>query len=402
MKSLYVLKKETFIIILSAIWLSLPTLSFALPNSDFTHTEQGIAYPKPNYGISTQRALIEKGEYLAKAGDCIACHTDTQHNGTPFAGGLGIKTSVGTLYTPNITPDKDTGIGNWTDEQFLKAMQQGIKPNGSYYFPAFPYPYFTKINRTDLLAIKAYLFSLKPIHQTVPANAPLFRWHFLALGWRFLFFHSGEYRYEPHQSAEWNRGAYLVQGPGHCGMCHTPINFMGAAKEEYFLKGSIVDHYYAPAITSDALKNYTVEQIAAVFAKDKLLTGGPVKGPMAEVNNNSLKYMSPDDLRAIASYLKTVKSKLAPRKPNKLGSDTGKKIYTSYCATCHNTGAAGAPKIGDTAAWIPRSKQGTNIILQHTINGIGSMPPKGNCVSCSDQEIQATVEYMLEHSITTQ
>lgn len=358
------------------------------------------AYPVVDYGTGTQASLIKRGEYLAKAGDCIACHTDTTNGGKIFAGGLPMKTPFGTFYSPNITPDKDTGIGKWSDEDFMRAMQHGIRPDGSYNFPVFPYLYFTKLNKNDLLAIKSYLFALPPVYQPARKNDvpwPL-SWRFLQLGWRILFFHGGEYKYDAEHTAVWNRGAYLVQGLGHCGMCHTPINLLGAPKEKYFLTGNFVDGYFAPDITGFGLKGTTTQSVVDVFTQDQMLKGaGAVQGPMAEVDHDSLMYLKPEDLNAIAVYLQTVKSK-EPEASGPTGAGAGKKIYESHCAVCHGTGAAGAPKLGDVAAWTPRIKQGMDVVFQHAINGFNSMPPRGTCMSCSDEQVKAAVQYLVDQS----
>jgi len=358
-------------------------------------------YPPTKAAAGADAELIKRGEYLAKAGDCIACHTDTPNTGPEFAGGLGIKTPFGTFYTPNITPDKETGIGKWSDDDFVRAMQQGIRPDGAYYYPVFPYTYFAKTSRDDLLAIKAYLFSIPPIKKTPPKNdVPWpFSWRFLQLGWRILFFHPGEYKYAPEHTQLWNRGAYLVQGLGHCGMCHTPINFLGAPKEKYFLTGNFVDGYFAPDITSFGLKGTPTQEVVDVFTQDKMLkNAGKVEGPMAEVDHDSLIYLTNEDLQAFATYLKTVKSKEVATSSGPVGAGAGKKIYDAHCAVCHGTGAAGAPKLGDTDAWTVRIKQGMAVLNQHAINGFNSMPPKGTCMSCSDEEIKAAVQYLTDQS----
>jgi cytochrome c5 len=359
------------------------------------------AYPQPTYGKGSQAQLIRKGEYLVKAGDCIACHTDSPNGGKPFSGGLSLKTPFGLFYSANITPDKETGIGSWSDQDFIKAMRKGIRPDGSYYFPVFPYTSFTKINDDDLIAIKAYLFSLPPVHkENKKPGAPWpVSWRFMQLGWRMLFFRESAYQYDSKQSAEWNRGAYLVQGLGHCGECHTPRNLLGAVKSKNFLTGAFVDGYYAPDITGYGLKGASNTQVEAVFTKEQMLkNAGAVQGPMAEVDHNSLRYMSNQDLMAIVTYLKTVKSVEPKTSSGPVGAGTGKKIYQSHCAVCHNTGAAGAPKLGDTAAWEPRIKQGMAVVFQHAINGYNSMPPKGTCMSCSDDEIKAAVQYLADQS----
>ncbi|MFN7095731.1 MAG: c-type cytochrome, partial [Burkholderiales bacterium] len=259
-------------------------------------------YPKPNYGKDPkQRQLIERGELLTKAGDCIACHTDIKNDGPSFAGGAGINTPFGTFYAPNITPDKETGIGNWSDKDFIKAMHDGVMPNGSHYFPVFPYPNFNKLSQSDVLAIKAYMFSIPAVHRVNRESEITwpFSIRFFQFGWKLLFFYfqKGQYQYDTTHSAEWNQGAYLVQGLGHCGMCHTPHNILGGEKKAYALTGSFVDGYYAPDITSNALGDVPIEEIVNVFKKNqKLHNAGKVGGPMAEVNNNSLRYLPDQDL----------------------------------------------------------------------------------------------------------
>ncbi len=363
-----------------------------------------IPYPKLRYPRDPGfRQLVQRGEYLSKAGDCIACHTDTKHHGQAFAGGLGIYTPFGMIYSPNITPDKTTGIGRWSDQDFIRAMHRGIAPDGSYYFPVFPFPSFTKITQEDLLALKAYFFNLPPIHKVNKANEMMwpFNWRFLQLGWRILFFRMGEFQHEPQRSKEWNRGAYLVQGLGHCGMCHSPLNLLGAEKKKYYLTGGFIEGYYATNITASGLKDATITDILAVFQKGKMLKGGGnIASPtMAEVNSNSLSYLSNDDLTAIATYLKQVKSKIPSSAfTGPVTQKTGKKVYQTYCAVCHAVGSAGAPKIGDSEAWKKRLKVGISVVYRRALQGIGSMPPKGTCAACSDDAVKAAVDYL----ITTQ
>lgn len=371
-----------------------------MPNNKNSDSNLSIVYPRSQYSQNPElRQLLQRGEYLSKAGDCIACHTDTKHNGAPFAGGLGIYTPFGTIYSPNITPDKTTGIGQWSDKDFIRAMHKGIAPDGSYYFPVFPFASFTKINKTDLLAIKAYLFSLPPIQKKNQTNEMMwpFNWRFLQLGWRILFFRTGEFQPEPQQSKEWNRGAYLVQGLGHCGMCHSPLNLLGAEKKKNYLTGGFIEGYYAPNITSSGLKGISISEIKKVFTQGSMLQGaGKVGGPMAEVNSNSLSYLTDYDLTAIATYLKNVKSQMPYSVfTGPVTAKTGKKVYQKYCAVCHAIGAAGAPKLGDTSAWQARLKRGKNIVYQHAIQGFNSMPAKGTCAGCSDEAIKAAVDYLI-------
>lgn len=395
----YKFLKNFFFFILTSF---LSTLTFANSNFDKVkkNPELNIPYPAINYPKDIiLRQLIKRGEYLSKAGDCIACHTDTKHQGKPFAGGLGIYTPFGIIYSPNITPDKTTGIGSWSDKDFIRAMHEGIAPNGSYYFPVFPFASFTKVNTHDLLAIKAYLFSLAPVKKENQVNEMMwpFNWRFLQLGWRVLFFRSGDYETDNHQTEAWNRGAYLVQGLGHCGMCHTPLNLLGAEKKKNYLTGGFIQGYYAPNISANGLKKVSIDDIRAVFKQNKMLrNAGVVAGPMAEVNSNSLKYLTKCDLNAIAIYLKTVKSQVPYSAfSGPITAKTGHKVYESYCAVCHASGAAGAPKLGNTAEWKKRLKQGRNIVYERAIHGFNSMPPKGTCTGCSDDAVKAAVDYLI-------
>ncbi|EKD91839.1 MAG: Cytochrome c, partial [uncultured bacterium] len=277
-------------------------------------------YPTPSLPADSKKAAeIQRGEYLVKLGDCVACHT-AQNGGGVLAGGFPISTPFGTIYTPNITPDKKTGIGNWTDAQFIKAMREGISPEGKYYYPAFPYLFFNKITTSELLAIRAYLNAIPAINYIPPKNTMMFpfNWRFLQLGWRTLFFHfqqTGPYINNPNESNSWNRGAYLVQGLGHCAMCHTPSYYLilkkwplAAPIQKYSFTGGMVDHFFAPNISSTGLKNASVQDVSDVFKQNKMIGGGNVQGPMLDANENSLKYLTNDDITAIVTYLKTVKS----------------------------------------------------------------------------------------------
>lgn len=385
-------------------------ITFATDNLAATvHKGYYPTYPTINYGTSPKAALIKRGEYLVKLGDCIACHT-THSGGKPFAGGLPISTPFGTIYTPNITPDKKTGIGSWNIEQFIKVMREGISPQGKYYYPAFPYLYFNKITNDDLIAIKAYLDAIPAVKQENRKNELIFpfNWRFLQLGWRLLFFQfqkSGPYKPDPTKSDAWNRGAYLVRGLGHCAMCHTPSHYfifkswiLAAPIYKYDLTGAFVQGYYAPNISSTNLAHTPIQDIADVFLKDKLIGGGKVEGPMAEANHDSLKYLTMNDIKAIAVYLKSVKSEIPPQPSHGTGLVAGKKIFDQYCQGCHLTGAGGAPKIADQAAWEPLIKQGLNTLYKNAINGIGGMPAKGTCTTCTNKEIQAAVQYIVSQS----
>ncbi len=366
-------------------------------------------YPTPNYGTGTQADLIKKGEYLVKMGDCISCHTDTDEGkqAQPFAGGLGIDTPFGTIYTPNITPDKETGIGNWKDEDFIRALHDGVSPEGYQYYPAFPYTSFHYVTDDDIRAIAAYLRSIPAVKQKDKKNAMPwpFSWRFMMVGWKTMFFY-GRHAYfkpDPTKSAQWNRGAYLVLGLGHCGECHTPRGILGEMKQDKFLGGAFVDGYYAPNISSYGLKQKkaTEKDIVDVFSDEEMLGGtGKVQGPMAEVDHNSLKYINQSDLEAIAVFLESTKP-VVPKKTKDSGKVSQKaaiKIYNSKCAACHASGAAGAPIVGDVKDWKPRIALGLPTLYKNAINGINSMPPRGTCMSCSDNAIDAVVDYMVAQS----
>jgi len=191
-------------------------------------------YPTINYGTGHQTTVIKRGEYLSRIGDCLACHTDISNGGEPFAGGLPIVTPFGTFYSPNITSDKETCIGNWTFRDFVRAMHHGRRPDGKNYFPVFPYSYYTQVTEPDLRAMWKYLKKVPAVKKKNKRNTMPFplNWRFTQYGWKILYFypHDGRFKYNADKSAQWNRGKYLVDGLGHCGMCHTPMNLFGAPK----------------------------------------------------------------------------------------------------------------------------------------------------------------------------
>ncbi len=364
------------------------------------------AYPPVNYnsGAGT-KAQIQEGEYLTKAGDCISCHTDSSKpNSPPYGGGTYTFTPFGLVYGPNISADPQYGIGNWTDDQFVDAVRKGIGPEG-YVFPVMPYVHYNQFSRAETLAIKAYLMSVPAVHQPSTPSKMMFPfgWRFLQLGWRIMFFQFnqlGVYQADPSQSAQWNRGKFLVDGPAHCGMCHTPLNLLGGEKNQYYLTGgNLIDGFYTPDITSGALKNASVQQIVDVFKKNQMLNGGKVGGPMLEANTNSFQKMTDADLIAIAVYIKSVPSHYPPASGDTtVTPETGVKIYTKVCASCHDSGGAGAPRITDKAAWqvILAQTGGINTVYNNAINGIGSMPAKGTCMTCTDAQIKAVVDYIVD------
>ena len=249
-----------------------------------------------------------RGEYLVRAGGCFSCHTAV--GGQKLAGGRALATPFGTFYSPNITPDPATGIGRWTDTQFLRALREGVRPDGANYFPVFPYPSFTGISDGDALTIKAYLFSLPAVRQqNRPHEVPFpFSWRFLQTGWKLLFFTPGPFQPASERSAAYNRGAYLVTALAHCGECHTPRNFLGATVSGQRLAGTPdgPDGQLVPNITPDPGTGIGKWEKADIV--DLLRTGttpeqSKVKGAMREVIQDGLKYLSNGDREAIADYL---------------------------------------------------------------------------------------------------
>lgn len=375
--------------------------------TSFADTKPPVEYPVIDYSKVINPVLVKKGEYLAKTGDCLACHTDTPHHGKAFAGNLGIETPFGTFYSPNITMDKRTGIGNWTDKQFIDAVRHGITLKGNE-FPVMPYVYYTKMSDADVLAIKAYLNAVPTVEN--PRTPDLVPWPFnvrLSLyGWKLLFFYpyEGEYKNDAAHSAEWNRGAYLVEGPTHCGMCHSPLNLLGAEERTHRYTGNMVLGFYAPDITSIGLKKYSDEQVMNVLLHGKTLNGkGVISGPMLEAYQDSFRYLTQSDVHAIVVYLRTVVSHEPTHANQIVTSETGPKVYNKYCAGCHANGGNGAPIFGNKADWQKRmaAGHGVDALIQNAISGIGSMPPMGNCPTCSQAEIKATVEYMVNHALNS-
>ncbi|WP_038383244.1 MULTISPECIES: c-type cytochrome [Bradyrhizobium] len=300
-------------------------------------------------------AVLAKGEYLARAGDCIACHTARE--GKTFAGGLPMKTPFGTLYTSNITPDPQTGIGTWTSDQFYQMMHNGRFPDGGLVYPAMPFASYTKVTREDSDAIYAYLRTVPPVRQLNKPHDLTFPFNnrSLILGWRTLFFREGEFKPDPTKSAEWNRGNYLVEGLGHCGMCHTPINALGGSKQSQAFEGGLIpmQYWYAPSLTSNketGLGDWTIEEIVDYLRKG-VSAKGAVYGPMAEVVYNSLQYLNDDDVRAMAVYLKGLAQGGPPEKAStslpsaesSLLLSFGKSIYDRDCASCHGAVGQGMP-----------------------------------------------------------
>jgi len=293
--------------------------------------------------------LVERGQYLATAADCAACHT--KPGGKPFAGGVALETPFGTLVGPNITPDPVGGIGAWTDDEFVAALHDGRGRGGSRLYPAMPYPAYTKMSREDALAIRAYLQTVEPAPDKIEPNQLPFPFDIRAtlIVWNTLNFTSGRLAPDPSKPAQWNRGRYLVDALGHCGTCHTPKNFMGADRNSKYLQGETLQGWFAPNITTDSRKGIGKWSLAEIV--NYLKTGanpyGVATGGMSEEIVHSSSHLTDDDLQAIAAYLKSV---VAPEEsaPQALpASDArmvaGQAIFKDNCAGCHADAGTGIP-----------------------------------------------------------
>ena len=360
---------------------------------------------------------IRRGEYLAHAGDCIACHT--QHDGRPFAGGLPMVTPFGTLYSPNITPDPQWGIGNWSADNFYSMLHTGRSRDGTLLYPAMPFPAYTKVTRQDSDAIFAYLSSLAPVHVPNRENELRFPYSSRSLlyGWRALYFSEGEYKPDATHNAEWNRGAYLVAGLGHCATCHTAINALGGSSEDKAFAGGLIpmQNWYAPSLTLNkeaGLGDWPVEDIVALL-KTGTSRRGAVYGPMAEVVHNSLQYLTDPDVKAMAVYLKTLpeqqRAAVAARQAVATQVSArvlakGSAIYRTQCADCHAVEGRGK------RPGYPPLAQNPSIEMASAVNAIrmvlnGGYPPEtaGNprpygmppfAQIMSDDDIAAVVTYI--------
>ena len=301
---------------------------------------------------------VERGKYLATAGNCISCHT--RPGGEPFAGGLGFETQIGTIrakiHSTNITPDPETGIGKWTEADLIRAMHEGVAPGGRNLYPAFPYTSFTKVTDDDVKAIYAYLKTVTPVKYTAPENSFIFSQRWAMPIWNALFFKPGRFEKIAGKSDEWNRGAYLVDGLGHCSACHSPRNFaMAEIQSKAYAGGAILDHvgkeqdnkirsWSAPNLTpvKGGLAKWSATDIANYLKKGYSPTRAGTFGPMNEVIANSMRHMTDEDIKAIAAYIKD----LPPHEPvmATIPADKaapGEKIYGERCRECHQASGRG-------------------------------------------------------------
>jgi mono/diheme cytochrome c family protein len=364
---------------------------------------------------------VKRGEYLVRAGDCLTCHTAP--DGKAFAGGYAFKLPFGTIYSANITPDTQTGIGNWSDADFLRAMHDGIAKNGEYLYPAFPYPYYTLLTDNDVLAIKTYLFSLKPVHSQPPPDDLKFPFNqrYLLRFWNILF--NPDRRFQPNSGRppQWNRGAYLTEALGHCDDCHTPTNFAMAPDENQKFGGSLIDGWKAYNISADrerGVGSWTVEQLGAYLADGHAPERSSASGPMSSAVGYSLRFLTTGDIQAMEAYIKSVPAiadsdnpaavpwpASPPKAPLALvigGSPgAGQRVFEGACASCHGFDGKGtiwqhADLVGDRSVYDPAA---TNVILSvlqgvnlSTVQGQVFMPAFGSAYS--DNEIADVANYV--------
>jgi mono/diheme cytochrome c family protein len=292
---------------------------------------------------------IERGRYLAVVADCTSCHT-LPGSGQPFAGGRAVETPFGSVVAPNITPDRETGIGAWSDDEFDAALRKGLRRDGSRLYPAMPYNDYTRMSRGDVLAIRAYLNTVPAVKNAVVADTLPFPFNVRAdmRVWDALYFTSGEYKPDPQKSAEWNRGAYLVNGPAHCIACHTPKSLLGGDKSKRFLLGAPLQGWFAPNITDDptqGLGRWTSDDVVT-YLKTGHNRISAATGPMAEVVSLSTSQMTDADLKAIAAYLKSFTA--TADSPTPIESQdprmaAGQAIYRDQCSACHGLKGQGIP-----------------------------------------------------------
>lgn len=291
----------------------------------------------------------DRGKYLVQAADCQPCHT--KQGGQPWAGGLALDTPFGTLYSANLTPDKETGIGNWTPDQFYRALHEGIDDQGHHLYPAFPYNYFTRVTRDDSDAMLAYLKTVPPVKQASARNDLTwpFSMRWLMAGWNLLFLKEDTFKPDPAKSAEWNRGAYLVEVLGHCGDCHTPMNPVGAPKSDEAWRGGHIDDLFAPDLSANqriGLGSWSTDDIVG-FLKTGRNAHANASAAMGEVVEQSTQHLTDQDLKAIATYLQAIPAS-AEQLTEAASQDQmtlGKQVFDDQCSACHQPKAQGVPNL---------------------------------------------------------
>lgn len=367
----------------------------------------------PGDAFSSTPAQVEHGAYLARAGNCAGCHT--ARGGLPYAGGRGIATPFGVVFSSNLTPDAETGLGLWSAAHFRRAMHHGRSRDGRLLYPAFPYPNYTRITAEDADALFAYLRSLAPVRQARPAHELRFPYNLQAAlaVWRALFFRPGRWQPDPAQPADWNRGSYLVRGLGHCNACHAPRNLLGATTESPELSGGLIagQNWYAPSLASPheaGVADWRTDEIAALL-KHGASPRGTVMGPMAEVVVRSTQHLSDADLQAIAVYLKSLPQEDAPARPRAPAAApatqaAGARLYDAHCTACHGSEGQGAPGIYPPLAGNRAVTMDSAANLVRIVVGGGfppatpgnprpyGMPPFGQVMN--DAEVAAVLTYI--------
>jgi mono/diheme cytochrome c family protein len=363
-------------------------------------------------------SMVERGAYLTRAADCVACHTSG--GGKEYAGGLAIRLPFGTLYSTNITPDKETGVGNYSDQDFLDAVRRGVRRDGARLYPAMPYASYSYMTDADVLAIKAYLFSLPPVHAKAPENTLTFpynqRWAMIF--WSALFNPDTRFAPDSDRSPEWNRGAYLAEALAHCGECHTPRNLAFALDNRKKFAGALTAGWRAFNISSDkatGIGGWRDEDLVAYLAIGHADGHGTASGPMGEAVDHSFSQLAQEDIRAVVAYLRTVPpiaspdlpATLAPPAPasHRQGGGTvdarGKMLFEGACVSCHGwTGESPISSFATlTGALAVNDPSGTNVV-QVVLSGTKrltpehavSMPAFGSAYS--DAEIAALANYV--------
>ncbi|MDL2407748.1 c-type cytochrome [Rhizobium calliandrae] len=369
--------------------------------------------------------LIAKGKYLTIAADCEACHTTP--GGEAFVGGLAFKLPFGTMYSPNITPDPETGIGTWSDAEFVRAVRSGVGKHGEDLYPAFPYTSYALLSTDDILAIRAYLKTLRPIKYTPPENDLLFPFNqrYVMRSWKLLFVPWGQYHNDPAKSEAWNKGAYLVEALAHCGECHTPRGLMFQREQGKALSGGAVDGWIAWNITSDkasGIGSWSDEEIADYLSRGHAQGRGPAAAAMRQAIELSLSKLTKADIGAITTYLRDVPAQSAsygtpttasvvpaaqasePWNPHDSKESEGERIFEGACASCHGWDGSGqnttrASLTGSHSIKDPTATNLLRIILDGSSDGVGTpttaMP--GFADAFSDAEIAALANYVTEH-----
>jgi mono/diheme cytochrome c family protein len=352
--------------------------------------------------VCSAASAKEDGKYLTILGDCAGCHTDK--DGQRYAGGRALISPLGTFYTSNITPDLETGIGNWTADDFWSALHDGRSRHLGHLYPAMPYPHYTLYSRADGDAMFAYLQSLPAVSNVPPKNDVRFplNMRFLMLVWNALYLDKGGYAADPAKSTRWNRGAYLVKGPGHCGDCHTPKNFLNANRESLALSGNLVENWWAADLTTDDREGLGGWSAADIV--EYLKTGRNrhlmAAGSMADVVAASTSQMRGDDLAAIAEYLKDLPAVIGPQavpEPSPSAMKVGRAQFRKHCQDCHNYDGTGVPRRYPTLAGAPtvQARDATTIVR---IVLEGMEPPKISARP-DDEPMPAYAEKMTDGEI---